>query len=108
MTLAQIGTLLNDIPAFKNKVVYRHWDTNDAPPLPFICYYSAGIEAFGADNVTYSAFENVTIELYSRQKDTASEALIEAALTANDLFYEKSETYIDAEKATLIIYEVEV
>ena len=108
MTLSQLAAILNAITGFKDKVVYRAWKENEAPPLPFICFYSSGSESFGADNVTYAALTNVTIELYSRRKDPASEALIEAALTANDLYFDKSETFIEAEKAVLIIYEVEV
>lgn len=108
MTLSQLAAVLNGITGFKDKVVYRAWKENEAPALPYICYYSPGVETFGADDVTYSSFTNVTIELYSRRKDPASEALIEAALTANDLFYDKSETFIETEQAVLVVYEVEV
>ena len=108
MTLKQVAEMLDAIPGFKGKVAYRFFPEQNAPALPFICYYSNGLESFGADNITYSAIEPITIELYSARKDRASESLIEAALTVNDLYFDKSETYIESEKAYMIIYNIEV
>lgn len=108
MVLSDIATILNNIQGFRGKVAYRFFPENEAPSLPFICYYSSGAESFGADDITYSSMDSVTIELYSARKDRASEALVETALTDNGLYYDKEETYIDNEHCYLIIYNIEV
>ena len=36
------------------------------------------------------------VELYSRLKDPASEALIEAALNTNEIYYTKGSTYLES------------
>lgn len=108
MTLKDVATLLNGITGFTGKVTYRYWEQGKAPTLPFICYYSPGVESFGADDKVYHSITSVTIELYSRRKDPTSEALIEAALDGANLYYDKNETYIESEKAELVTYEIEV
>jgi len=108
MTLKDVATMLNGITGFAGKVTYRYWEQGKAPALPYICYYSPGVETFGADDKVYHSITDATIELYSRRKDTTSEALIEATLDAANLYYTKTETFIESEKAELVTYEIEV
>ena len=50
----------------------------------------------------------VDIELYSKNKDIASEEVIEEKLDEMKLPFEKDETYIESEKCYEVIYTVEV
>lgn len=108
MTLAELNTALKTITGFSNKVVYRAWPVGQAPPLPFITYMVDDSDNFGADDIVYKAINRVNIELYSKNKDTVSEGLIEALLASLSIYWEKDETYIDDEQCYEIIYTIEV
>ncbi len=108
MTLADIYTMLTSITGFTNKVVYREWPVGEAPALPFITYEEGGTENFAADGIVYTGTREIDIELYSKMRDEASEALIESKLTANGLFWDKNISYIDSEKCYQVLYELEV
>ena len=106
MTLKQLGALLSE--ALPDKVTYCTWRVGEAPDLPYICYYSTGSDNFGADNIVYHPRRLVRIELYSKTKDIAPEAAVEAALTAGGIFWERDESYIDDEQVYMSIYEGEI
>lgn len=109
MTLIELYTALDSLTGFKDKVVYHHWPAPEAiPAMPFIVYAVEGSDNFGADNIVYKAINRVRIELYSENKDTASESAIESMLTSNSIYWEKDETYIDDERCYEIIYTIEV
>lgn len=105
MTLADMKTMLDTT---KLPVAYRCFPVGDAPALPFICYYADRSDNLSADDSVYVEIENITIEFYSKQKDQASEALIENALRDNELFWNKTESYIESENCLMITYETEV
>lgn len=87
---------------------YRQWKPKKPPALPYIVYLFTDSDNFAADNVVYHAAGNYDIELYSTAKDPASEALIEAALTANDIYFDKSETYIQSEEMYQGVYSITI
>lgn len=87
-------------------VAYRAFPDNQAPPLPFICYLFSASNNFNADDIVYQPINQITIELYTQEKDLAAEAAVESALS--DLCWEKSEEYLDDEQCYEIIYEIEV
>ena len=108
MTLAELYTALKSITGFSKKVVYRAWPVGEAPSLPFIVFLVEGSDNFGADNIVYKAINRVNIELYSKNKDTVSEGLIESLLESLSIYWEKDETYLDDEQCYEIIYSIEV
>lgn len=108
MTIAQVYTMLTSITGFSDKVVYWAWPENKAPKLPFICYHTPDDNNFGADNAVFYAAKHFIIELYTKFKDETSEGLIEAKLTANDIYYTKQSSYLDDEKCYFTTYEIEV
>lgn len=108
MTLAELNTQLKSLTGFSKKVVYRAWPVGQAPPLPFICFMVDESDNFGADDIVYKAINRVNIELYSKNKDTVSEGLIESLLGSLSIYWEKNETYIDDEQCYEIIYTIEV
>lgn len=106
MTFAELKTTLSGV--LPDKVAYYQWPVGEAPPLPYMVYYSLGADNFAADNVVYDSRRDVRIELYSRLKDLATEGALEAALTAAGLFWTREETYIDDEHVYETIYEVTI
>ncbi len=106
MTLADIYSMLTGINGFENKVAYRAFPEGEAPALPFICYLDTQTYNFIADNKVYSVIQEIDIELYSKLKDTASEALIEAAFAANSIVWEKYDDYLEDEKVYEVIYTI--
>lgn len=102
----KLFTLLNSITGFKDKVAYRMFPKGAAPELPFIVYYSQGTNNAFSDNKTYHVIEDINVCLYSKEKDTASEAAIESAFNDAKIPWNKSEVYIDTEECYEITYEI--
>lgn len=91
-------------------VTYRAWPTEPArnlpPPLPWICFMETRPDNFAADGIVYHSEPGYRIELYTAEKDPASEQAVESALTAAGLFYNKEETFLTDENDYEIIYEI--
>lgn len=85
-------------------VSYRLFKSPPTPP--YIVYLFAYSDNFGADNKVYSEEDNYQVELYSTKKDLASEKKIEDLFDSNDIYYEKTETYIDSEGLYQVLYEI--
>ena len=64
---------------------YDHFAEGESPDPPFICFLFPGSENFAADNVVYMEFSNLSIELYTDEKDPELEDRVEAVLNANEL-----------------------
>lgn len=103
MSLSEIATMINSIGL---PFAYRQFDAPQT--TPFIVYYYDSNEPEPADNVNYVDIENLVIELYTDNKDFVKEKAIEDVLKANELAFEKNETYISNEKMYMITYESEV
>lgn len=86
--------------------VYRAWPVGSAPDFPFICYLETGTNNFMADNKVYQKITDLDIELYTREKDPATEALVEQALA--EIPWDKTEVYIDSERCYEIVYSIEI
>lgn len=106
MTISDLYTLLSDV--LPGKVVYNAWKVGEAPPLPYVVYYSAGASNFAADNVVYGSRRDVRIELYSQQKDFSIETGFEAALTTAGIYWTRDESFIAEENVFMTIYEVKI
>lgn len=87
-------------------VAYHHFATPPTPP--YLVYLFAFSNNFGADNKVYAKGNSYQVELYSNKKDLASEKLIEDALDANEIYWEKTETFIDTENLYQVLYEIEI
>ena len=77
---------------------YDHFAEGESPDSPFICFLFPGSENFAADNVVYMEFSNLSIELYTDEKDPELEDRVEAVLNAHELFWNKSEVWIESEE----------
>ena len=89
-------------------VAYSHFAEGDVPDLPYIVYYFPGTDNFSADGIVYHQVTELNIELYTVKKDLEAEKKIGNWMTENELFYEKSEYYIESERMLQVIFETEV
>lgn len=106
MTLAELRILLDimEIP-----VKYRAFKVGEAPSLPYILFYVDNNEgSLKADNYNYAKVQNVTIELYSEEKDIDLEGKIESILDSNHIEYDSYETYLDTEDMYEVAYEITI
>ena len=67
-----------------------------------------GSENFAADDVVYVEFSNLSIELYTDEKDPELEDRVEAVLNAHEIFWNKSEVWIESEKLYEVLYQMTV
>lgn len=84
---------------------YDHFAEGESPDPPFICYLLPGSDNFAADGRVYFKINEVRIELYTDSKDLSVEQKLEDVLDAHEVFYNKSETWIDSEKLYEILYQ---
>ena len=98
--------LYNLLKSTGRPVAYHHFDK--PPNLPYIVYLFTYSSNFGAEDRVYQKIDNYQVELYSEKKDLASEKLIENLFDNNNIYYEKSEVYIENEKMYQVIYEIQI
>lgn len=92
-------------------VAYHHFEStpnHPAPPPPFITYQFAYSSDLMADNGNYVDIGIFQIELYTKKKDPASEALLQSRLKELQLPYSKIEAWLEDEKMLQVIYEVQI
>lgn len=87
-------------------VAYHHYD--DPPAPPYVVYLFADSNNFGADNKVYVKSNRYLVELYTTKKDLEAEQRVEDVLNAAEIYYDKSEGFIESEKMYQVVYEIEV
>lgn len=100
--------LLKILKAMDIPFAYDHFAEGESPDPPFICYLLPGSDNFSADGKVYYKINEVRIELYSDLKDIATESKVEAALDKHEIFYNKTETWIESEKLYEVLYSFEL
>ena len=105
MTYKEIAQLIDGIGY---PYAYYQFEQETAKEPPFICFYYPGRDDMLADDSNYAQITELTIELYTDNKDFAAEAAVESALEAAGIVYEKDEAYIDSERMYMITYNTEV
>lgn len=110
MTLKELRIALESVDnnAFKDKVAYRAFPVGAAPALPFICFQETQSNNFVADTKVYHKITDVDIELYTEDKDPATEAALESMLNEKLLVWSKSEVYIESEDVLQVLYEISI
>lgn len=105
MTYTEIATMLasTGLP-----FVYHSFPEEEAPNLPYIVFTYPNNSDMSADNINYSTIVELDIELYSKSKDLTAEQSVEDTLTANGLYYTKSQAYIDSERMFQTLYTTEI
>lgn len=103
MTYQSAYTMLNAISP-NIPVNYYQWPENEAPELPYILFYYPTRDDFIADGKNYAKITQLNIELYTKNKDFATEAMVEAKLEEYGLVYTKEEQYINEEHMYEVLY----
>ncbi len=87
---------------------YHHFAEGESPKPPFLIFLSLGEHTFSADNIMYHSFKKLDIELYTDEKSPETEERVEEVLIRHNLYYTKTETWIESEKLYEVLYELEV
>lgn len=105
MTYQQIATMIAGIGL---PYAYHHFPDGSGQDTPFVCFYYPQSNDLIADNTNYQRINQMTVELYTDNKDFALEKQVETALTGAGLVWSKEEFYIDEERMYLASYLTEV
>lgn len=88
-------------------VAYDHYAEGESPDPPFLCFRYPATDHFSADGRVYYLIAQVDVEVYTDRKDPELEKRIEDVFDAHDIFYEKSEVWIESEKLYEVLYTFE-
>ena len=100
--------LLQMLSEMQIPFAYHHFAEGEAVEPPFICYLLPGSNNFSADGKVYHKINEVHIELYTDLKDLAVEQQLEDVLDEHEIFYNKSEVWIQIEKLYEVLYSFEM
>ena len=92
-----------DIPS-----AYDHFAEGESPEPPFITYLMPRTNNFSADGRVYLRVTEVHIELYTDEENPEVEAQVETVLDAHEIFYDKTEVWIEIEKLYEVLYSFEM
>ena len=87
---------------------YHHFAEGESPQPPFLLFLSPGVDTFSADNVVYHSFKQLDIELYTDKKNPALEEEIVSVLTQREIYFTKSEAWIESERLYEVLYEMTI
>ena len=105
MTIENLVEMLQEL---KIPFAYDHFAEGESPEPPFICYLIPGSDNFAADGRVYFKLNEVRIEMYTDFKDLDLESRVESVLDGHEIFYNKSETWIQSEKLYEVMYAFEM
>ena len=83
---------------------YDHFAEGESPAPPFITYLIPGADNFAADGKAYFKVDEVHVELYTDAKDPDLEDQVEDVLDRHEVYYSKSEVWIESEKLYEVMY----
>ena len=89
-------------------LAYDHFAEGESPDPPFVCFLYPQNVPIGADDTVYYQLHHLDIELYTDEKNPPLEARVEKLLTEHELFFHKSEVWIEEEKMYEVLYEVTI
>ena len=105
MTIENIVEMLQEMNI---PFAYDHFAEGESPEPPFICYLIPGSDNFAADGKVYFKMNEVRIEVYTDFKDLDLESRVEGVLDGHEIFYNKSDTWIQSEKLYEVMYSFEM
>lgn len=101
MTYQELNTF---IASFGLPYAYNEFPDGTEQAPPFVCFLLDNSNDFLADNKNYQKIRELTIELYTDNKDFGLENTIETALTEGGFVYVRNETYLDSERMNMVTY----
>ena len=107
MTLSEFKELLEKVGI---PLAYREFDEVEQETLepPFMAYYQESEDVFYADGTRYYVKLDVSVELYTRDKDPELEEKLESLLSKNKLGFTKNEHYWGDEHLYEVLYELTI
>ena len=105
MTYEQIHDMVEELDF---PFAYHHFAEGESPNPPFLIFLSPGENTFSADNLMYHSFKKLDIELYTDRKSPETEERVEKILFRHNIYYTKTETWIESERLYEVLYEMEV
>lgn len=103
MTKQDIANMVSDM-----KFPWRLDYFSETPTPPYVVYYYPAENDVFADDSNYVNKRQLHIELYTKKRDSGSEATVEAKLKEAGLTWYKSTDFLNDEKLFLTVYESEV
>lgn len=105
MTYKEVATMIagTQIP-----YAYYQFPVGTDQACPFICFYFTRSNDLAADDTNYQKIRQLTVELYTDNKDFATEETVESVLNANGLVYYREESYLDTENMYMVTYVAEI
>lgn len=103
MTLAELKAQLKSLGY---PVAYRQFKDRKIPP--YIAYLDTTDSDVMADNHNFVDVRNIDIELYTAEKDPATEAEVEGLLKVLGIPYLRYEDYLETEELFKITYEIQL
>lgn len=100
--------LIQMLKTMQISFAYDHFAEGEVPPLPYICFLFPESDNFAADGKVYYKKNRVNIELYTEKKDISSEQRVGKILDENNIFYNRSEVWIESEKMYEVLYKLEM
>ncbi len=105
MTYEEINEMMMEIGL---PFAYHHFAEGESPNPPFLLFLSPRENTFSADNLMYHSFKDINIELYTDVKAPETEERVEDVLLQHNIYYTKTETWIESERLYEVLYEMEV
>lgn len=105
MTYEQIAEMISK---FGLPFAYYQFEEGSGQQCPFVVFYYPSRNDVRADDKNYVEIVDLTIELYTDNKDFVREEIVEDVLDEYEMAYDKDETYISSEKMYEVIYTMEV
>ena len=105
MTYRQVAEMVASIGL---PYAYYQFPNNTGVAPPFVCFYFDSSNDFAADNTNYQRIRQLSLELYTDNKDFTLEQTVENILNQNGLVYSREETYLDSEKMYMVTFMTEI
>ena len=105
MTYQEVAEMVSSIGV---PYAYYQFPNNTGIAPPFVCFYFNSSNDFAADNTNYQRIRQLSLELYTDNKDFTLEQTVENILNQNGLVYSREETYLDSEKMYMVTFMTEI
>ena len=105
MTYEEICEMVQEIGL---PFAYHHFAEGESPSPPFLLFLSPGEHTFGAGDLMYISFKKLDIEIYTDEKSPETEERVEEILHQHNIYFTKTELWIESERLYEVLYETEV
>lgn len=108
MTQEELYSLLKTLDIPLTHLQFTDEPQSPAPTPPFIAYFFEDSDNFGADDKVYKEINNFVVELYTNKKDKQKENAIQTLFNENDIFWNKTQIYIDKAEMYEVRYAIQI